>query len=425
MVDNTALAVAIGQRLRTARLRAGLTQEQLAEDRYTKAYVSALEKGLAKPSMAALTFFAGRLGVPASDFLAEDSRAWARLEADLYVASGEWQQALDAYDALLPVAADTRSRAEIQRGRAEALCRLGQGAGAIASAAEAAELFRRLGREADAALATYWLAFAQYNRENVAEATALLASVLERVRGGLQVAPDFEVRVLVALAANASREGEYEPALGYLEEARGLAADLDERRRATLLFALASSYRETGDLEAAIRTGTESLALFRAADAEQETASLENELAMTYLKLGNTERATELASAARNRFERLQDTRWLAHVFDTEAQIALAKGERDDALRLAGEAIVLADATGNHPAKLEALLTRARAEMDGDRFDLAAETYQEAGQLARSHGSKAHLRQVLTEWAATLARLGEHERAYELTREALGGGPSR
>ena len=56
------LAEQIGVRLRAARLRAGLTQREVAEGRYTKAYVSALENGLIKPSMAALRFLAERLG---------------------------------------------------------------------------------------------------------------------------------------------------------------------------------------------------------------------------------------------------------------------------------------------------------------------------------------------------------------------------
>ena len=45
------LARRIGGRIREARHRAGLTQQQLAGDRYTKAYVSALETGIARPSM--------------------------------------------------------------------------------------------------------------------------------------------------------------------------------------------------------------------------------------------------------------------------------------------------------------------------------------------------------------------------------------
>ena len=47
--DDTALAGRLGSRLKQARLSAGLTQQQLAGDRYTKAYVSALENGLVRP----------------------------------------------------------------------------------------------------------------------------------------------------------------------------------------------------------------------------------------------------------------------------------------------------------------------------------------------------------------------------------------
>ncbi|MGH2358036.1 MAG: helix-turn-helix domain-containing protein, partial [Candidatus Limnocylindria bacterium] len=50
------LARRIGHRIREARHRAGLTQQQLAGERYTKAYVSALETAIARPSMVALRY---------------------------------------------------------------------------------------------------------------------------------------------------------------------------------------------------------------------------------------------------------------------------------------------------------------------------------------------------------------------------------
>ena len=78
-----------------------MTQSQLAEGRYTKAYVSALENGLAKPSLAALNFLAGRLGVPVTRLLAAGEPAWTRLEADVHLAAGEWQEAVDAFTELL------------------------------------------------------------------------------------------------------------------------------------------------------------------------------------------------------------------------------------------------------------------------------------------------------------------------------------
>ncbi len=75
VVDDTPLARSIGARIRERRLRAGLSQQRLAEGRYTKAYVSALETGSAKPSMAALNFLAGRLGTTAAEILADPDPA--------------------------------------------------------------------------------------------------------------------------------------------------------------------------------------------------------------------------------------------------------------------------------------------------------------------------------------------------------------
>jgi hypothetical protein len=77
------LARQIGGRLREARQRAGLTQQQLAGERYTKAYISALETGIARPSMVALNYLSERLGLAPSHFLDEPIPAWTRLEVDM------------------------------------------------------------------------------------------------------------------------------------------------------------------------------------------------------------------------------------------------------------------------------------------------------------------------------------------------------
>jgi transcriptional regulator with XRE-family HTH domain len=422
VVDNSELARRIGSRLKQARLRAGLTQQQLAADRYTKAYVSALENGLVKPSMAALDYFSARLGTTASRLINDESRTWSRLEADIQLASGKWQGAADAYESLLDFAADSGARAELLCGRAEALARLDRGSEAAAAASEAADLFTRLGRHADAARANYWLAFAEYEQENTDEAKAILGSILARVRAGLDVEPDFKVRLLMALSSVESHEGRHAAALAYLEEVRGLADELDDRRRATYLFDLAYSYRETGDLEAAIRAGMASLVLFRAMDADAEVAALENDLARAHLALGNVGRAEDFANDARARFERLRDQRWLADVDQTEAEIALAKGQASEALARVDRALDEARASSNQKAEMSALLTKAKAHLELGQGPAASACYQRAADLARESGRPGRIREVLGAWADVLASQGEHQRAYELTREALGAG---
>src|SRR5918999_3556119 len=131
--QDRALAKHIGQRLRAARHRAGLTQQQLAGERYTKAYVSALETGIARPSMVALRYLSERLGLPASHFIDEGHPAWTRPEGDMRLASGDWEAAADGYRTLLADVTDDAGRVDLLRGLAEASARLDRGKEAVAA----------------------------------------------------------------------------------------------------------------------------------------------------------------------------------------------------------------------------------------------------------------------------------------------------
>ncbi|HSK92610.1 MAG TPA: tetratricopeptide repeat protein [Candidatus Angelobacter sp.] len=413
------LARRIGHRIREARLRAGLTQQQLAGERYTKAYVSALETGIARPSMVALSFLSERLGLPASHFIDETHPAWTRLEVDMHLAAGEWQAAADGYRALLDDGPDDSVRAELLRGQAEALSRLDRGKEAITAASESARLYSAAGREADAALARYWMAYGLYQSDNEPDARSVLTALLEQVRSGLQVEPDFEMRLLTSLAAVESHTGQASRALTYLEEARGLAADLDDRRRAAFLFNLAVGYREVGDFEAAIRAGTQGMALYRAAGAVFESARIENDLALAYLASGQVDRARDLADDARRKIEETGDERWLAAVLDTEAQIALAGGQVDDALRLTAMARTTAEREGTDSMRLASMITEARALRRAGRDPEAEARFAEAASLARASRVPQRLKEVLREWADLRADAGDHRGAYELSSEAL------
>ena len=59
----------VGARIRSLRTAKGLTQAQLAEPQYTKAYISMLESGRTRASMKALEHIAGVLGVKPADLL--------------------------------------------------------------------------------------------------------------------------------------------------------------------------------------------------------------------------------------------------------------------------------------------------------------------------------------------------------------------
>jgi tetratricopeptide (TPR) repeat protein len=290
---------------------------------------------------------------------------------------------------------------------------------AITPAAEALELFDRSDRRRDAILAGYWLAYAQYLADNAAEARSILRMLLDRVRAGVEVESDVVMRLLTAAAYVETWDGKHQRAVTYLEEARGLTRDVDDRRRASFLSALASAYLHSGDIEGAVRTGSQSIALYRAFEAEHEVALVANNLANAYLAVGNLGRASELAAEAHREHEGVRGSRELATVLDTEARIKLAGGDTNGAIELAERAMAAAKAVDNQRALADAQLTLAQAATAEGRNEDAIRFYEGAAELLRASGSGLRLVTVLTEWADLLAAGGDHEQAYALTREAL------
>src|SRR4249920_3529581 len=78
----------LGERLRQLRAAAGMTQTDLAGDRFSKEYVSQIERGKTKPTRDTIEWLAGRLGVDAG-FLANGVSADERGRVDAALARAE------------------------------------------------------------------------------------------------------------------------------------------------------------------------------------------------------------------------------------------------------------------------------------------------------------------------------------------------
>src|SRR6185437_1236831 len=103
----------LGERLRQLRVAAGLTQSELAGERFSKEYVSQIERGKTKPTRETIEWLAARLGVDPgflANGVATDERgrlegALARAEALLEAARND--DAAIEYESLLPAARAT------------------------------------------------------------------------------------------------------------------------------------------------------------------------------------------------------------------------------------------------------------------------------------------------------------------------------
>ena len=69
----------LGEKLKQARLEAGLSQRQLCGDEITRNMLSQIENGSAQPSMATLSYLAGRLGKSVGWFLDEGAEEYSAL----------------------------------------------------------------------------------------------------------------------------------------------------------------------------------------------------------------------------------------------------------------------------------------------------------------------------------------------------------
>lgn len=116
--------MSLGERLRQARLEAGLSQRALCGEEITRNMLSQIENGTAGPSVATLRFLADRLGKPVSFFLDEAVIASPNREpmasARQCYDAGDFAGAVETLKAYLPDGLFDREKALL-----ECLARLG------------------------------------------------------------------------------------------------------------------------------------------------------------------------------------------------------------------------------------------------------------------------------------------------------------
>ncbi len=413
VVDHRELARAIGTRIRAARLAAGLTQQELAGDRYTKAYISALELGHAKPSMAALDYLAPRLGTRPDRLVGDDTERWTRLEADLHLAAGRYDQALEGFHTLAAHEPGTTRRGELLLGAGEAAVRLRRFEEAAGVLQEAHRLLAAGGRTADMRRAIYWQSAVHSALDDPEMARHMLLGLLTDGKDP-DDDPGFDARLRIAIAGIEYVHGSIERARAYLEEAADTAGTLDVRRLASYYDALAKVRSSMGDHEAAIRAGTEALTLLREVGYEIQAASMENDMAMTLCSMGALGRAEALARQSVAALERLEGWVDLGHALDTLATIRLEAGDAAEALELAERSLELEAEHGPADEQVGARITRARTLEALGRTDAAEAAWVEAIEVALRIPSVSRQRRILSARAKQLASLGRHAEAYEL-----------
>jgi transcriptional regulator with XRE-family HTH domain len=186
----------VGQRLRSLRMAAGLTQSQLAGGRFSKEYVSQIERGKTRPGIETLEWLAGQLDVePAYLIGGVSAEERGRVEAALSRAEALSERGEHA-DAAETFAAGRQAVAETGAADLELRSLLGE-TWALAQSGSVQEALRLLERardlaespacsHVDRAAVLFRFGVCRYHLSSISTAISLLTAALELAdRSGL------------------------------------------------------------------------------------------------------------------------------------------------------------------------------------------------------------------------------------------------
>jgi tetratricopeptide (TPR) repeat protein len=348
----------LGDRLRQLRVSAGLTQTELAGERFSKEYVSQIERGKTRPTRETIKWLASRLGVDAAFLesgVSSDDRARAeailtRAEAlserrDYDAAIGEFTDAL----ALVVATGAVDLRVRVLSGEAWARAHRGE----VRPAIELLEQARGLVEgpsftDLDRAEVLFRLGVARYLISSIVTAVALFGEALALVDRSALPSDLLRANILTWRSRCYRRQRDYEAARDDVTSALQLAESMGDARalgevyfQASLIaerdghWVLARTYAERakaqyesltdqmnvgrllnnlgglefllGKPEVAVARLTEAFSIALEHGTDDDAATAISSLAQVHLRTGNAEKAEEHARQALERLGTRED----------------------------------------------------------------------------------------------------------------------
>ena len=335
----------VGARIRSLRTAKGLTQAQLADPLYTKAYISMLESGRTRASMKALEHIAGVLGVSPADLLggapAPAAPQYVLLEARRLVEQGLGREAIPLLDGLEEglTAQDQLVRL---RYLAAAYNTVGQPKQAFPLIERAQRMAELLG-DLDEQVRVKGVLAGAYSRTYAYEdAVRVLKECVQACEDGTINDPAFHFRRLVDLAIMQGNLRQTKQALPTYERALELSAQFSDRPTLAHLYAgMAKAYHDSGDVEAAIVYNQKSVQIYEELGLIDQVACALDNVAALYVEYGNITRARESLVRAEKLAEDAKRETTLASIKASQAEV-MSKSDGDKAIEEAQNALKFA-----------------------------------------------------------------------------------
>jgi tetratricopeptide (TPR) repeat protein len=406
-----------------------LTQTKLGLGRFSKEYVSQIERGRVRPNEGALEWLAERLGV-SRQFLEtgvsspEHERTTSVIsQAEAAIAAREFDQAIASLDGLGETGVALEPDLELRALLAGAAARseVGRVDQALSLLLRARDLVDDGSfTDVDHADVLFHIGQCRYRMSSVPTAVALFTEALELMRRGEAVDDRLRCRILRWRSRCYRRQGDWEAARADVEAALELSERLGDGEALAHGYFQASIIAERRGQWVLARSYAErAKALYEEQEDRLNVGRLLNNLGGLTFLLGDADRAADylkeafaVALEVGSKPDAAQAVSSLAQVNLRTGRVELAEEQAREALSLLDGRVDFLDEQGN------AQLVLGRALLEQGKLDESEHALADADAAFEQLSSGSHRAAVWTAQADLSVRRGDKDAALNLYRRA-------
>jgi tetratricopeptide (TPR) repeat protein len=418
----------LGERVRQLRIARGLTQTDLAGSRFSKEYVSQIERGKTRPTAETVEWLAAQLGVD-STFLETGVSSSERERVESVVARAEaaieasqYEEAIAELDPLAPTLANLAApELELRALLAAAWSRMYLGE--IRKGIEILDHARRIADEptftdVDRANVLYHLACCRFKLNSISTALALYTQALDLVDRSPLPADRLRSHIYEWRSRCYQRQRDWAAAQEDAERALELAEALNDRHTMGHVYFQYSLIAErTGNWVLARSYAEKAKAIYEEFRDQANVGKLLNEIGALNFQLGKPEEAIAYLKQSFKVLIDVGDDIDAARVINSLAQVHLGTGKVDLAEEQSRQALEMLDGRVDHLDEIgNAQLVLGRSLMEQNRLDEADEQLAAAERSFDQLSSASHRARAWMAQGDLAGRRGDDRRAARLYR---------